>query len=138
MTRPIRFTAKQYTQLKKGVVKKNVTGVKPVVTEKQLQDAILDYLNRRGHFAYRQNAGMFFIKHGEKTRAIQVAIKGASDIIGVTTTTDKTKCGIAIAIEVKRPGGKPKPEQVEYINQYEKRGAYAFVTDSLEYVMGLL
>jgi VRR-NUC domain len=52
--------------------------------------------------------------------------KGISDIIGCSPE------GIFIAIEVKRPGGKPSPEQLEFIENVKRNKGVAFVAYSLD------
>jgi hypothetical protein len=58
--------------------------------------------------------------------------KGSSDIIGVA------KDGRMIAIECKRPGKKPTPEQEFFLNEVKRRGGIAFVATSYEEVRAIL
>lgn len=62
---------------------------------------------------FRQNKGKFFIK-------------GVSDVLGITTD------GTFIAIEVKRPGGKVTPEQMDFIANIARNNGIAFVAYSLK------
>jgi hypothetical protein len=52
-----------------------------------------------------------------------------SDIIGC-----RLKTGRFLAIEVKRPGGKPTPEQQQFIDTINHAGGLAFVARSIEEV----
>jgi hypothetical protein len=44
------------------------------------------------------------------------------------------KTGRFLAIEVKRPGGKPTPEQLQFIDTINQAGGLAFVAHSIEEV----
>jgi hypothetical protein len=55
--------------------------------------------------------------------------RGVSDIIGCIPKT-----GRFLAIEVKRPGGKPTPEQQQFIDTINAAGGLAFVARSVEEV----
>jgi hypothetical protein len=94
--------------------------------EQGIQRAILDYLRFRGIPCYKhQNAGI--IKRDGSY--IPTHTRGVSDIIGCIP-----KSGGFLAIEVKRPGGKPTPEQQQFIDTINQAGGLAFVVRSVEEV----
>ena len=93
--------------------------------EQGIQRAILDYLRWRGIPCYKhQNAGIY-----RDGRYIPSHTRGVSDIIGCIPKT-----GRYLAIEVKRPGGKPTPEQQQFIDTINGAGGLAFVAHSVEEV----
>jgi hypothetical protein len=55
--------------------------------------------------------------------------KGISDILGCSPD------GKFVAIEVKKPGGKPTPEQWDFIDAVKRNQGIAFVAYSLDDVM---
>jgi RecB family endonuclease NucS len=54
---------------------------------------------------------------------------GVADILGVS------KLGQFFAIEVKRPGGEPSPEQIQFLNEVRQRKGIAIVADNLDDVI---
>lgn len=102
----------------------------PEPTEAQTQRAILDYLLARGHYVWRNNTGMFTGEYKGRKRFIRAGLKGSADIIGVERVS-----GQLIAIEVKRRGGKIRPEQLEFIAEITRRRGLAFVAYSLDDVI---
>lgn len=98
--------------------------------EQQIQKQILDYLRYRGIPCYKhQNAGIREPDGGY----IPTHTRGVSDIIGCIPKT-----GRYLAIEVKRPGGKPTAEQKQFIDIINEAGGLAFVADSIESVKSKL
>ena len=92
--------------------------------EQSIQRAILDYLRWRGIPCYKhQNAGI----RKPDGSYIPTHTRGVSDIIGCLPKT-----GRFLAIEVKRPGGKPTPEQQQFIDTINGAGGLAFVARSIE------
>ena len=115
--------------------------------ESDIQNQILIELSKQGAIAFRINAGSFWA--GEiisnkdnllllkNPRKIQGAPEGTSDIIGITPVTITqemvgTRVGVFTAIEVKKPGEKPKPSQKNYLNCMHKMGAIVGVARSPE------
>jgi hypothetical protein len=73
----------------------------------------LDYLRWRGIPCYKhQNASIY-----RDGRYIFSYTRGVSDIIGCIPKTGRYS-----AIEVKRPGGKPTPEQRQFIDTINEAG----------------
>lgn len=101
----------------------------PVPLEKEIQRAILDYLEIKGHFAHPYKAGAFAGEHKGKKRFIRTAAKGTPDIIGCA------KGGDYFAIEVKRKGESATLEQLNFIHEIHKRGGVGFVAYSVDDVI---
>ena len=57
--------------------------------------------------------------------------KGISDILGVYD-------GRMLAIEIKKPGGRPSPEQVRFIDRINREGGIGFIAYSVEDVIKTL
>ena len=87
--------------------------------ESDITKEILKYLDKRGHFCFKHWAGM-------------MSRKGISDIIGVQKET-----GRAIFLEVKKPGGRIKDEQEEFLFEVQLRGAIGGVVYGVEDVKKL-
>lgn len=79
-------------------------------------------LHPRVAWAHRMNVGAF----RDADRFVRVGFKGCSDIIGQTTD------GRFLAVEVKRPGGKPTPDQTDFIDRVNSAGGVAFVARSVD------
>jgi hypothetical protein len=99
--------------------------------EQELVKLILQYLNLKGHFCWRNNTGavksIYTDKHGKsRTRMWWAGIKGASDILGVL------KGGKFLAIECKIGKNKPTIHQQNFLNQIHQRGGLAIVAYNLE------
>lgn len=114
-----------------------LTGVKPKAPakkkkrleplEKDIQSAILKFLQLHRVFAWRQNSGAMTGSYKGKSRFVRfTSITGVSDIIGMTHN------GRFIAIEVKRKNGKLRPEQEQFIDKVNQNGGLAFVARSVD------
>lgn len=99
-------------------------------TESQTQAAILQYLTARGHFVWRNNTGMHRATYGGKERFIRFGKNGSSDIVGAQRGT-----GRFVAVEVKRHGNKPTPDQVWFIESVKAIGGIAVVAFSVDDVI---
>jgi hypothetical protein len=100
------------------------------ILEQHIQKQILDYLRFRGIPCYKhQNASI----RKPDGSYIPTHTRGVSDIIGCLPKT-----GRFLAIEVKRPGGKPTPEQQQFIDTINGAGGLAFVARSIEDVQQYL
>lgn len=101
---------------------------KPLLpTEAQIQASILDYLNMKGHFCWRNSSGLF--KVGD--RYINAG-KGRADILGIARDSR------FIAVEVKKKGGRASQEQEAFIEEIRGRGGVGLIAYSLEEVMEVL
>ena len=105
--------------------------------EKQVQTTILQWLEYQPEwFGWRQNAGMSINRYTSKnghtsTHAFRAAaIDGISDIIGMWD-------GRFVAIEVKRPGEKVKPNSNQdlFLDNVRRHKGIAIVADNLYTVM---
>lgn len=99
--------------------------------EKDVQAAILEFLMYKKIFCWRNNnVGLFDVKSKSFMRMPKYAMKGVSDILGITST------GRFFAIEVKRDkSSKPTEDQVEFIRQIIINGGIAFIATSIEDVV---
>ena len=97
--------------------------------EKDVQRQILDYCKVMRIFVQRRNvAGVQRLNGG---KYVQLGKRGMSDLWGIVR-------GVHFECEVKRPGKKPTPEQIEWLNDCAAAGARAFWADSLEqFIEGL-
>ena len=94
--------------------------------ESDVLAACLQYLAVQGIFAWRQNQGAIPRKEGGYRRF--VGLRGVSDILGIlphaaeVVGEGEVRFGNLLAVEVKRPGEKPRPEQTAFL---ERHGAWA-------------
>ena len=84
---------------------------------------ILVALSQKGCFVLRTNAGVYYDNQGNR---ITIGFPGLSDLIGCTPE------GRFFAIEVKLPGEKPRPNQMEYLEVMQRNGALAGWCTSVE------
>lgn len=93
-------------------------------TEKQIQDAVLDTLRLHGAVAIRVNNGMIPLEYKGRRRVFRgTDTQGVADILACYR-------GKFLAIEVKRPGGKQRPTQLEFQASIDRAGgSYFVVTD---------
>lgn len=86
--------------------------------------------SKLGLRVWRNHVGGFYAKDGSFQRT--GLCKGTSDLIGIMPD------GRFLAIEVKRPGGKPSPEQINFIDFIRLRGGVAFFIDDEKKLKSLL
>ena len=79
-------------------------------------------LHPRVSWAHRMNVGAF----RDGNRYVRVGFVGCSDLLGQTTD------GRFLAVEVKRPGGRPTTEQIEFLGRVQRAGGVAFVAWSVD------
>lgn len=96
----------------------------PEPLESEIQRTILQYLEIRGIFHWRNNTGAL----KSDTRFVRFGHKGSSDIVGVLPG------GRALFIEVKRRTGRLTEAQKEFIARAHMAGALAFEARSVEEV----
>src|SRR3990167_7357363 len=97
-------------------------------SEQEIQKSILEYLRIKKIVCFKHHSTGSTIRDG-KAVFFAHSEKGISDIIGCT------KEGRFIAIEVKKPGGRPSPEQLEFIEMVNKQGGIAFIAYSIQDVL---
>ena len=93
------------------------------ISEKHIQNAILDYLAYKKIFHYRQNSGAFQTQGGGYMRT--ASVNGLPDIVVI-------KDGIYIGLEVKTATGTQSKEQREIQNRVTAAGGLYFVVRSLD------
>jgi hypothetical protein len=92
------------------------------VTESDVMTAVHQALSVHGIFHWRNNTGA----HREKNRFIRYGHPGSSDYIGICPD------GRFLAVECKRPGGRPSENQTEFINRINGSHGVAIMADSVE------
>lgn len=95
------------------------------LSEKNIQDQIRDYLDRRGIYNRRCNVGASRMNGGIWVR---FGKKGDPDLFAIFR-------GMHIAIEVKRPGGEQSDEQKSAMGQIRNAGAIYILAESLDDVL---
>lgn len=95
--------------------------MKPKVKEKELQKQILEYLETKNVFHYRNNSGAF----KRDGHFYQFGSIGSPDIICVIR-------GQYVGIEVKGTGGKQSPHQKEFQGRLELAGGKYILAHSWE------
>lgn len=99
--------------------------------ETHLVQQVIQYLNFKGHFAWRNNTGA--TRAGKfNERFIRYGLPGSSDVLGVEKVT-----GRLIAVECKAKT-KPTPLQLDFLDQVKKRGGIALVAYALSDVEAIL
>jgi penicillin-binding protein-related factor A (putative recombinase) len=99
----------------------------PEPLEKDIQKSILEYLQAKRIFCWKQATTGIYKPDG--TGYIPVGLKGVSDILGVLSG------GRFLAIEVKRPSGKLSEAQVEFLQNINLHGGLGFVAHSIDDVI---
>lgn len=132
---PVRLTQSQLANLAPGTnaaagAGRRKKGKAPAPSEKQIQASILQWLAFVHIFAWRNMTGGAMLKGGHFRR---FGIVGGSDILGAAPD------GRLLAIEVKKPGGKPPtPKQLEFLSRVNASGGLGFVARSIEDVQSKL
>lgn len=104
-------------------------------TEAEIQKSILEYLQKKNYFCWRNNTGARQFDYqrkgdGKVTRNFfQWGKPGSGDILGLR------KDGRFFSIEVKRKGKKPSADQIEFMRRVNETGGEAFVAESLDDVI---
>lgn len=94
------------------------------ITEKDVQKAILEWLQWKGYFVWKNHTTGIYNKKGGGF--IPAGMTGVSDILGVL------EGGRFLAIEVKKPGGHLSHNQQIFLYEVNKRGGLAFMASSIE------
>lgn len=89
-------------------------------TEAGVLKACLQLLDLRGIFAWRNNSGALPNAEG---RPVRFGKPGSSDIFGILPG------GRFLAVECKRPGGKPTATQAVFLESIRVAGGVALVID---------
>lgn len=91
--------------------------------ESNIQSAIIDYLELKKHFFWRNNSGALQTKNGHFVR---FGAKGSPDILVLT------EGGYLVQLEVKTAKGRQSKEQKEWQKRSEELGAEYYVVRSIE------
>ena len=88
----------------------------------------------------RQQSGNFLLADG---RRLQVGVPGLSDLVGlrsiiVTPEMVGRRFAVFVAIEVKSKSGKPRPNQLNFIDVVAQLGGYAGIARSVDEARGIL
>lgn len=104
---------------------------KQVLSEKQIQSQIIDYLNSNGFTVWRQNTGVMEKEYKGVKRLVRFGKVGMADIIGL-----RKKDGRFIAVEVKRPTTRKNltEQQSMFLKTIKISGGIAFVATSIDEV----
>ncbi len=115
-------------------LKKTANRLMAQTRERDVQSAVLTYLKlcQSVAWAQRMNTGQATFETTHGRRHVRFAFVGCADIIG------QLKNGRFLAIEVKRPGGKPTPDQQAFIDMVNRHGGVAFVADCVATVEAVL
>lgn len=93
--------------------------------ESSIQHDILDLLRKKRCVAVKVPSGGI---QSDKRGFIRMAAAGTADILACCD-------GVAVACEVKRPGGVPTEAQKQFLEAWEFAGGKAFVAHSVGEVM---
>jgi penicillin-binding protein-related factor A (putative recombinase) len=92
--------------------------------EQTIQRAILEYLNWKHIYCWKNNTAGIYVK--ARNTYIPSHAPGVSDILGVLPG------GRFLAVEVKSPAGRVSPHQQEFMDRINDAGGLAFVARSIE------
>lgn len=97
------------------------------MSEIQLQSAVIDYLNLKKHFFWRQNTTPVYDVTRKTFRKMgKGALKGVPDIIIITDG------GFAVFLELKSKGKYLSKEQKEFKERCDKIGAEYYLIRSVD------
>lgn len=96
--------------------------------EKDIQNAIIEYLTYNRYFFYRNNTGAAKMANG---RFVSFGVKGAPDIVCCIK-------GKFVGIEVKRTGGKQSVEQKLFQQALERSGGIYILAYSVDDVINAI
>jgi hypothetical protein len=105
--------------------------------ESDLVRACLDWLALHGILAWRANNTGIFDPTRRCFRSFH-GLKGVADLLGILPRTVRladdalATFGSLLAVECKRPGQKPRPEQAAFLDEVSRRGGLAFCVHSLK------
>ena len=101
-------------------------------TEQEIQKTIIDYLKIKKYVVFKhRNVGIYKQKTGSYI-PLSFGEKGISDIIACSPR------GTFTAIEVKKKGGKPSPDQLDFLAGINARGGVGILAYSLDDVLATL
>ena len=101
----------------------------PKVAEKDVVKVILQYLEAKKIFAWRNNTGAIVAGVGTNKRFFKFGLKGSSDIIGILPD------GRFLGIECKAGKNKLSPAQDYFLKRIDQNGGCAIVAYSVDDVI---
>lgn len=103
----------------------------PTPYESEVQRDVLAVLRVHPKVAWakRMNSGAFLVGEPGAQRFVRAAFKGCADILG------QMRDGRFLAVECKRAGEKPTPEQAAFLEHVRAHRGVAFVARSIDDVM---
>jgi hypothetical protein len=102
----------------------------PAPPERDVLRACCAVLTAFGVFWWRQNTGGLYNASGQY---VAFGEPGASDLAGVLPGT-----GRFLAVECKRSGKRPTPEQIDYLNRVNEAGGCGLWTDDARHLFAAL
>lgn len=96
------------------------------MSETEIVRAILELLQYKKVFAWRNNSGKHFVQGKSRGYMIQLGPTGSPDIVGILPD------GRFLGIEVKKPGKKPTEAQNEFLGRIRNTNGVAFVATSID------
>lgn len=98
-------------------------------TEQEIQKTIIDYLKLKKYVTFKhRNVGIFKQKTGSYI-PLSFGEKGISDVIACSPK------GTFVAVEVKKKGGKPSPDQLDFLERIKANGGIGILAYSLDDVL---
>jgi hypothetical protein len=104
--------------------------------ESKVQTAVLNYLLKKGVFAFRVNNTAIFDDRLGQYRSF-AGLKGVPDLIAITPPTKKQCGGIFVGLEIKTTKGKLSTHQVLFRNRCYSHNCEYHVIRSLEDIKAL-
>ena len=98
-------------------------------TEQAVQKVIIDYLKLKKYLVFKHRNVGIYKKATNSYIPLSFGEKGISDIIACSPQ------GTFIAVEVKKPGGKPSPDQLRFLEEVKVRGGVGILAYSLDDVI---
>lgn len=95
------------------------------MSEQEIVNSIIDYINLLGGKAIRINAGLFVMHDNGEKRVVHGAPAGTSDILACYK-------GRYIAIECKMPGKKLTQKQYNFLREVRDAGGEGYMATSID------
>ena len=99
------------------------------VTEQAIQKVIIDYLKLKKYLVFKHRNVGIYKQATNSYIPLSFGEKGISYIIACSPQ------GTFIAVEVKKPGGKPSPDQLRFLEEVKVRGGVGILAYSLDDVI---
>lgn len=105
-----------------------------LVKETEIQRDVLQFVSLHPAVAwakrFNSGAGQLAYPDGKSSRFMRFGFPGMSDVMG-----QLRRSGRFLAIEVKRPGEKPTPEQIAFLDTVNAAGGLGFVAYRIDCCM---